>query len=199
MATVTSRRIRTWQTGMFVLVVAIAALVGVLKLHRHRLEKQLAAELQAIRAQGEPLSLKELDAWIPDVPASSNAAPLILEAMKRLHNEHMGEAKEYRPGAVINSPGRAFAEAFVATNQASIDLLQKTVERGDGRYSFYDPHNSNPDRSNLRHVASVKSAVEILQVEWGLKMEDGDTRSAAKAILAAMSTANSLKTEPCLI
>ena len=110
MATMASRRFRTWQKCMLVLVVALGALVGVLKLHRHKLEKQLAAELQAIHARGEPLSMEELDAWIPDVPASSNAAPLVLEAMKRLHYEHMLEAKEYRPGAGTNSAGRALAD-----------------------------------------------------------------------------------------
>ena len=85
-------RLKVWHWIAFVLLLLFVAGIVAVKIRRHGLEKEIAHELAAIRARGEPVTLEELDAWYPKVPDAENAALVLTQALARLprrnHDEH---------------------------------------------------------------------------------------------------------------
>ena len=78
-----SRR-RKWAFRFLIGVLLLTALFAV---YRYTLERVLASKLEAIRKQGYPVTLAELDKWYPQVLAGGNGADAFGAAFTRLANE----------------------------------------------------------------------------------------------------------------
>jgi hypothetical protein len=162
------------------------------------------ARVLAIRQQGYPISLPELDAWYQPVPESRNAASVVAKA-----NAQPGLANSSKLNAVLDdnswtptrsqlfdSKSKAEVSALLATNQALLNLLHSVIGLTNSRYPIDLTQGCN---TLLPDLAKVKSSVRLLTAEALFETSKGDTEKAIESLRAAGGVADSAAPEPILI
>ncbi len=179
------------------LAVAYAAYRAVLK---HRLN----ARLQAIREEGYPATLEELDAWYEEPPPGQNAADIYMKAF-RLIVEPTEEEAEKLPlvgYAELPPPGEALPQEMMSAiekhlepNKQAIRLLHEAASLGRSRYPI-DLRDGAAMRVN--HLTSVRRGAELLALAACWHAREGNPE-AARALTSCFALGESLGDEPVLI
>ncbi|MGO8675782.1 MAG: hypothetical protein ACLQVX_07910 [Limisphaerales bacterium] len=160
-------------------------------------------EAEAIRKQGYPATLSELDAWYPAVPPSENAALVYTNAFDLLaasgvssNGARFLNASCPGQGQRLTAEDKRELAELLATNQAALRLLRSAPASGRSRYpidlrdGLWVP---------LPHLGRLKMTVSLLGAEALLRASEGDAEKAAEALLAAGRAADSVSEEPLLI
>lgn len=136
------------------------------------------ARLEAIRQSGQPVTLAELNAWYPELPAAENRASLYAEAFAALK---VTDAK---------SP------SYLRQNQPVLVLLHKAGAPGQCRYPL---DLSAGAAAQLPHLANIKTCAQLLGRDAVDNAARGKFDQATQDVLDGLRLAQSLEQEPLLI
>src|SRR6185369_1136710 len=163
------------------------------------------ARVLAIRQNGYPSTLRELDKWYTHIPDSQNAALIYTNAFSHptLTNYSgstmalVGETNWVPArGQLISKEFRAELGGVLATNQNLLELLHSAAALTNSRYPV---DLTKGFQVLLPHLAKVKSAVQLLTTEAMLEASNGNIEKALAALRAAGAVADSMAEEPLLI
>lgn len=165
--------------------------------------RQLQAELDKIRAAGEPLTAVDLDARYAYPPKDRDTTELWLEAFAVLDSpeffsdaEPLAYVRDGRPAPPPGEPWPQFeaAEAFLSKYHEPLEKVHLATEMGgEARY---------PERIEdesflpVTHVASLRSAVRLLQLEAEVGFRRNDPHAVAQSVLAMLAAARTLEPQP---
>jgi hypothetical protein len=180
-------------------VIALVGL-GAFGVFRLRVRDQLNKRIKALRAQGYPMSLVEMDTWyrenFPD--PEHNAWPVYVSAFEACVSD---EGEDYENlGALCDqlhaTRGQSLepvqlqkARALVADNQACLDLLRGAGEIAHCRQTL-DFLEGISMKLPWRHESRV--CAMLLQLAIRVAVQDADTDQALKAIEVMLALANAL-------
>jgi hypothetical protein len=133
--------------------------------------------VEAIRQQGYPVSLAELDAWYPSVPAQENAALVYTNAFAGLTNSEgpitnfIG--KNWLPplGQGLLAEEKDELTEVLQANQTALRRLYSAPASGRSRYPVRLQEGFTME---LPHLAKLKPAVSLLTAEGLMHATDGD-------------------------
>jgi len=156
--------------------------------------------VEAIRKQGYPVCLEELDAYYPSVPAEENAALIYTKVFALLTNCPRADTSYRLPSLPVGHrlPLDEVRELkdCLAKNQAALRLLYSVPPSARSRYPVRLADGFN---TLVPHLSGVKEAVAWLRAEGLLHATEGDAEKATQAFLAAGRVAESLGDEPLII
>ena len=160
----------------------------------------LQQEYDRIRAEGQPLTYEELDAWY-ERPAD-NAADLYIKAFDA-HVEPSPELQARLPlesGGALPRRGQPLPEtAHLATqehvrlNSRSIALLHEAATRPHCRYDL------RKGPLELPYVQRTRWSARLLAEQAVLLADTGDLEGATKSLVALFAVGNSTENEPMLL
>jgi hypothetical protein len=162
------------------------------------------ARVEAIRRQGYPVTLAELQDWYKSVPDAQNAALVYTQAFglrafadsSKLND--LSDSKKWLPqrGQMLKADKKAELTELLATNQPALELLHSAVALSGSRYpiDFKDGFNTL-----LPHLGLIKKAVILLMAEALVDASNGDTEKALEDLRAAARVADSVSEEPLVI
>lgn len=202
-------RLKRWHWAILVLLLVFVTGIIAVKIRRHGLEKEIARELAAIRARGEPVTLEELDAWYPKVPDAENAALVLTQALARVprrsHDDPYvaNDADEVaRVYSRITGPKGATetnvesARILVEHHDKTLALLREAVRLNRSRFPV---QLTNGSYTLLPHLAPLKAGSQLLALAALQSAQTGDHKKAAEALDTAFLLSDSLKQEPTLV
>src|ERR1022692_2366720 len=149
-------------------------------------------EVEAIRNQGYPVAMSELDAYYPFVPPEENAATVYSNAFVLLTNlagPNTRFVSALPPiGRGLSADDASELQAILEDNQAALRLLHSVPALGRSRYAvrLFDGYTAL-----LPHLAKTREAVGLLSAEGLMHGTDGDGEKATQAFLAAGRVAES--------
>jgi hypothetical protein len=182
-------------------VLVLAALYGA---YRYTLHRMVEAEIDAIRKQGYPVTLAELNKWYPQPPPGQNAADVYLQAFKLLAPRQpadtnlpiVGDAKLPPRGQPMNQKLGQLVSDYLATNRQALTLLHEGARFRQCRYPI---DLTRGGATLLPHLINVRQGVRLLCLEALVEAERGDADRAARSIACALALAQSLSEEPILL
>jgi hypothetical protein len=160
------------------------------------------ARVLAIHANGYPVTLAELDAFYKKPADHKNAALAYATAFaKPLLASNLADtylASNWLPsrGKRIDPSDKAEFEQLLATNKDALDLLYQAAALPSARYPI---DLKQGPFTLLPHLSKVKAAAGILSTDALIQAQDGRTKEAVKAFIAATRVADSLANEPVTI
>ena len=195
-------RLKPWQwTAVVLMLLFVSGIAGV-KLRRYGLEKEIARELAAIRARGEPVTQEELDAWYPRVPDAENGALVLTQALASA--TEIGERDSVDLGELLKTMGQS------PLSPDSLDKIRRAVSERetvlrqlriglDGTAFRYPIELTNGPFTKLPHLGGLMGAAQLLTLEAGLRVVDQRPDLAAEGLVNGLKLADTLKDEPLLI
>jgi len=190
--------------GIVLLVVVLMALPLAGKLMRGNKGTALQQEYDRIRAEGQPLTFEQLDAWYERL--ADNAADLYVKAFDA-HVEPSPGLESKLPwekgGATLPPGGQALPEAtrlaiqeYVRQNSRSIALLNEAVAHPHCRYPI--DFREGP-ATEIKHLAKIRRAAHLLADQAVLLADTGSPDGSVESLVGVFTLANSLENEPLLI
>jgi hypothetical protein len=191
-----SRRLRT----ALVVVLALAALYVA---YRYTLHRMVEAKLDAIRQQGYPVTLAELDKWYPQPPPGENAAEVYRSAFAK--NVKLGDQERRLPivgysnlpprGASLPQTMRDGLALYLRTNEESLVLLHTATAVAHCRFT------TNFDVKTISYSdgGGMRQAARKLELEAVYAADLGDRESATKALVASIGLVRQFSDEPLAI
>ncbi len=199
-----SRRISRKQVSLVVVLGVLAALVLVYALCRLSWSRRVDEAVEAIRAEGFPVELDELNAWYVR-PSDENAADVLTLAFESFPRISAATAEVLPVEGYAELPGRTepLPEGMKRTIahhlKANADALA-LVHEGAGISECRWPINLTRGYATLLdHIGPLNRSSEVLLLESVYKAEQGDSDGAVDAIVAGVGVARSLDKEPVLI
>ena len=154
----------------------------------------------AIRKQGYPVAMSELDAYYPSVPPAENAAFVYTNAFRLLTNlagSTLATTNALpRIGQRLSTEQKEQVLDLLEENEGALRLIYSVPASGRSRYEvrLADGYNAM-----LPHLGKTKEAITLLSAEGLMHASDGDAEKATRAFLAAARVAESLADEPTVI
>lgn len=154
------------------------------------------SHLKALRDAGLPTSLEELNRWLPQVPASNNAALVIMAAVdKRVTaspeldnllpllslNTELGEEKDE-------------FEQYIQRNSEALQLIHRAAVLPSARYAL---NLTNPFA--VPHLAELKALANLLKAEAIYYSHNDRPDLAFRSVTSGFALARTLRQEPALI
>lgn len=162
-----------------------------------------ARRLAAIKAAGEPATVRELDVWYEAVDAKENAALRWIEAMDECVppittglQAPWSEIKMPPRGRKLSAADLQAAAEILEDNKESLALFRQAAALPKSRYPV---DLSQGVFADLPHLSLLKSAVNLLQLEALHHAQNGRGAEAAASIHAMIGAGRSLAQEPLLI
>lgn len=196
------RRHRLALLGWGGIVLVLLLLLAFGQLQRHLTQRKIDAKLAAIRAQGLPVTLAELNAFYPAVPDADNAA-LILDQVSR----HIVNWPYYDPliGFYSNSvlyatnpitpAAQAALSDLIRSNQTALKLIYDATTRPQFRYPLdLAKHSPLP----TEHWGDLKKLAQLLRLESLHHLASGSKADALRSVEASLFVTRSLDGEPLL-
>ncbi len=161
--------------------------------------------LEAVRAQGFPVTLAELNAWYAPVPPADNGALVYVEAFAQplFNDSPSGAGEPALENSILPVRGHHFTPenkkelvALIAKNQEVLRLLYSVPADARSRYPVDLKQGFN---TFVQHIGKLRRAVQLLTAEAVLHAENGEADLAVKGLVAAGRAADSLRGEPMLI
>jgi hypothetical protein len=184
---------------VFVLVALLILLVVALAVWRIGLASGNGQRLKAIAASGEPATARELDAWYEAVDEKENAALVWLEGIAKLDK---GEGTTWTRmklpprGQSFSAPQLQMATEALTANKEALTTFRRAAKMPKSRYPV---DFSQGVFADLDHLAQLKSATTLLQLEAVVHAQNGRAGEAVESIQTILGSARSLAQEPILI
>ncbi len=189
------------------IIIALAALLVLLILAfavwRATLVSANHQRLKAIKAAGEPVTGRDLDAWYEPVDEKENAALVWLEGVSKLRPARVkmqpaawSRLKLPPPGQRLEPPQLQEVGRFVEENREALELFRRAASMPKSRYPV---DLSQGHFASLDHLTPLKGGVQLLQLESLLHAQQGRGREAAESVLVMLGAGRSLAQEPLLI
>jgi hypothetical protein len=166
--------------------------------------RALNAELDALRAAGEPVTWEEVIAGIEPLPDEENSALVLQRDVASLaawSDTSTGTVVVTRPEGVLgvrrSDEMTKLMRVCLTDGSAALNLLHTAAEHPSGRWPV-DPHPFIYTH-RLDYLSQIRSAGRLLKVETELRAADGDGHGAALSIRAMLRLAASLHGSPYLI
>jgi len=163
-------------------------------------KQELEAELEKIKAAGEPITLEEIIP--PEVPDEENAALVYQQAFEKL--DLSAEDKDVL-GDLLSSmarPPRAEApsmeavEQILAKNAAAIALLEKAAQRPKCRFPVdWEAGNA----MTFPHFGKLRNCARLLPAQAVFQVTRGDATAALHTIQVGLAMCKAIRDEPTLI
>jgi hypothetical protein len=160
------------------------------------------SQLRAIRAEGLPANVRELNAWYEEVPENRNAALVLTKAFTlgpRYPDPKSNLAWSFKlpaAGRVLSKEEAAALSGFVQTNSAMLEKADEALRLPDSRYPIDLSMGAN---TPLPHLAWLKEIATIKQFEALLAIQRGKPEEASLKVQAILDLARTLDREPILI
>jgi type II secretory pathway pseudopilin PulG len=186
--------------GLIVGLIAVAVLIVV----GWRLQLSLRVKLRvnAIKAQGLPISSAELDRYYPAVPQAENAALVITQALALLRNypdrRSNAIAKFQLPQSSesLTEAQRELLAGYVEVNLPAIAKAREGLARTNCRY----PVDLSPGwAAHLPHLYYLKDLERVVTYQGILSAESSKPDTAVESIITLLGLANTLKAEPSTV
>jgi len=192
------RRVAWWLFAIIgggVLLVILYAGYG--KVLSDRVETRLAA----LRAQGFPTTLGELDEWYPAPPLGKNAAVVYRRAFAKFTPREktdkelpvVGEADFPEFGKPLPHGVRELIAAYLAENKEGIALLHDAAAVKESRYPI---DMSMGIATLLPHLTPLRRGARLLQLDTIYSVETGNMDRAVDSMAASLGVGRSLAKEP---
>ncbi len=158
---------------------------------------------QALRAQGYPTNLDELNAWYPPVPAAENAAPRYHAAgvhmwhSTRELREHLpicGRAKLPEDGTVPPEMDAAIRE-YLQNNEKALSMAYAAMDYPRCRYPIDLSKGYDAD---FRYTAGTWALGKLMRIDGLRSTLDGDAEGVMRAIAGQRALADSRRGMPLL-
>ena len=167
--------------------------------------RQLRAELDKIRAAGEPVTAVDLDALYAYPPKDRDTTELWLDAFAVLDSpeffsdaEPLAYVRDGKPAPPPGEPWPQFeaAEAFLAKYREPLEKMHLATEMGGE--ARYPERIEDESFLQVTHVASLQSAVRLLQLEAEVGFRRNDPHAVAQSVQAMLAAARTLEPQPLL-
>ena len=193
----------------YIFAAAIVAVIVLALVGRHLYYRsKINAELDAVRKAGFPVTLQELSDYYP-VPQGQNAAYIYSYAFSYYVNEpelSPGSGKAPLPvvgteklpprGEALPQEMQTAVSAYLTSNAKALDLLHKAAAIEGCRFDVDWGHGYD---ARLPHLANLRQAARLLELQALMKVEQGKPEEAAAALEASFAVAHSLRNEPILM
>lgn len=183
----------------------LAVLVSAYILYRWSGNRDVEQALEAIRAEGYPVELEELNAWYVRPPAGENAADVLARAIEWYAgiepelSEHLpvsGQAETPERTEPLPDGMKKIIAHHLERNVDTLEFLHEGAAIPEGRWPVDFLQGFNAE---LSHLAQIREGARLLMLEAMYKAEHGDNEGATDAVLAAIGVAHSLEKEPILM
>ncbi|MCD6392031.1 MAG: hypothetical protein J7M40_00845, partial [Planctomycetes bacterium] len=191
------RNKRARQIAITLLLLALTAFV----IFRITLKAKINSRLNAIRAQGYPVTFTELEEYYSIPDTAENAADIVIEAM-RLYQEPdddssqalfaIGRGELPKGGIHLPETEKLLVAEHVSSNEECLSLLHKVPHVEYCRYPWEYGHGL-PFNMSLN---GITICVRLLFLETIHRLENNQTEEAVDSILVALRLAESLSKEP---
>jgi hypothetical protein len=161
--------------------------------------KELRAEMDKIRARGEPLWFSDLAP--PMVDPELDATPLLLSALSKFKKPSPAfyALVSPEPPAPRTRPGRYdMFESVLADNRPALELLGRAVRRPYFRLPI-DYRTRQPFTILLQPIQDAREIASLLAADVLQSIGSGDNDRAVAAVLDGLGLAELLRDEPFLI
>jgi len=184
--------------GLFGVIVVVLVTAGVcFGVWRTRLAKSVKAEVTAIRTNGLPVSMTDLEHWPAVIPEEQNAALIMQQAFAMVTLTNRDRIYDLnlpvRGGVISNKTQMA---AVVATNAAAMELIYDITNAASSRYPIQYADGPN---AQLPHLADLKAMALLFAEGAVLKADQNNPPGAFQDITASIKLSRSLDNEPILI
>jgi hypothetical protein len=194
-----------WKRWILVGAAVVLALgVTGLAAWKHWLRRELDARFAVIRAQSQPVTIEELQVWLPAPGLSqTNAATILQKAIPYIwylnqlpHNSPVPKRLDW-PGPVgsITPPADLALTNLVNQNRKSLDLMHAAAKLRESRFAI-DWHIPQRRYAPTMHLRRLGFAGEILQFEGLLALENGDTDRAIQDVHTLLGLGRIMAQEP---
>lgn len=186
-----------------ILILLIVIFVTAFILFRVNTKKQLLSRIEALRAEGYPVTWKELDKYYSIPDDAVNAAYLILDAIGYYHEPNdlrriPAIVKDNIPARGEQLPDDVLKpiSAYISENQQSLDELHKISFLEHSRYPIDLSLGIN---TRLDYFTGVQKSFILLQCEALYAAENEDPNQALNSIESLFGVARSFEAEPLYI
>ncbi|MHC4207502.1 MAG: hypothetical protein ACYSTT_22840 [Planctomycetota bacterium] len=189
----------------YILIILLITGVGVFAYHRINLKSKLQARIDAIRAEGYPVTCVELDQWYKIPPNVENAAYTIADAFscyKKWDKEKskslpvVGRGKLPPRTEPLEEETKALITQYIADNNEAIELLHAGAAIEHCRYPI---DLSAGFETLMPDLIEIRTGFYLLKLEAILHAENGDGESAVRSVKSCFGIARSLAKEPITI
>jgi len=172
------------------------------QLQRHLTQQKIDTKLAAIRAQGLPVTLSELNDFYAPVPDVDNAALLLNQVSRQIINwPYYDPLIGISPTSVLYATNPITLAAQVAlndlirSNQTALKLIYDATNRTQFRYPLELAKNSHVPSE---HWGEMKKLVQLLRLESIHHLASGRKADALQSVEASLFVTRSLDGEPLL-
>jgi len=186
-----------------VLIILLIVGAGAFVYYRLSLKSKLKARIDAIRAEGYPVTCAELNEWYTIPENVENAADTIIDAFWCYRE--LGETKSLPLVGQAKLPARteplpeemmASIAKFIADNNEALTLLHKASAIEHCRYPL---DLSIGVDTQLNHLSKLRKSMMLLKLEAIWYAENDQAQSAAHSVMSGFSLGRSLAKEPVII
>ena len=187
----------------YVLIILLITGAGAFTHYRLSLKSKLKVRIDAIRAEGYPVTCAELNEWYTIPENVENAADTIIDAFWCYRE--MGETKSLPLVGQAKLPAHteplpeemeASIAGYIADNNEALTLLHKASAIENCRYPI---DLSIGVDTQLNHLSKLKKSMMLLKLEAIWYAENDKSQSAAHSVMSGFSLARSLAKEPVII
>jgi hypothetical protein len=200
------KRDRTLIIG-FSLCLLVVVLAGGYAMYRMILSNRVEKRLEAIRAQGFPVTLGELNDWYPAPPPGHDAADLYQQAFLKYLDDPTWEEKENQlpvvgtgelppRGEPLPDDMKALIAEYLERNAEALRLLHQAAAMPECRFPIDLRAGA---MVLLPHLASLRQGARLMLLEGLLDAEEGRTAEATESVIATVGLADAVRNEPILI
>lgn len=202
-----TKKQRPWGLILSIAAVALIALILLLaEYSKHSSQQKIQQALAKLKAQGQPVTGTELDAWYPEPPPSENAAQVYQQAFNNevgippkgvlwnaLNNGTSSLFKETRP---LDPALQKALTDYLQTNRTALRYFHEGARLSKARYpvSFISGFSTL-----LPHLTKIKDGSQLLRLEALSHTVENRPEAAVAASTAALQLGHSLANEPTLI
>jgi hypothetical protein len=168
------------------------------------MERSLNADLDKLRAVGEPVMWEEVIAGMEPIPDDENSALLLeryLMSRSPWSSGPAGSVVVMRPDAVLgvrrSDEMTKLMRVYLAHESAALELLHDAARLPGGRW-LMDSHPFGYMPS-LMHIRHIRGWARLLRVESQLRAAEGDGHAAARSVRAIRRLAASVGESPHLM
>ncbi len=194
------RRHRGLIYGLLGIILSVVLFLGLSQLQRHHTRQKIDTKLAAIRAQGLPTSLTELNTFYETVPDEENAALLLNQVSRHIVNwpyydTHIGISPTSLLYATnpITPQAKAVLSDLISSNQPALKLIHKATDRSRFRYPLdftQDP------AASINHWGEMKKLVQLLRLESLNHFAEDRKAMALNSVSTSLFVIRSMDGEP---